>query len=220
VVLVRMQLIGRAALALAALAVIAALATAPADGRANAQVSLNARPTTLGWSQTATLFGAVDSREADQRVTIEAKRCPLTSFTEVAVVVTGDGGNFNTTFGAGVNTTIRAVWRNATSAPVELRQTPRLQLDKRGRNRFEVGVASQGQLWRKKVQVQRRAGGKWVNVKTVVLSDTQGSTGQAFVWIEAEFQAKVPRRSSVRAVLPASQARPCYLAAVSNTVRA
>jgi hypothetical protein len=193
---------------------------APAGGAPEASVSLSARPTTLAWAQPATLFGAVDSREAGQRVTIEVKNCPLTSFREVTVVETGEGGTFDLEFGQGVSTVVRAVWRNATSPPVQLRQAPRLMLDRRGVGRFEVGAASQGQLWRKKVQIQRRAGGKWINVKTVTLSDTQGGAGQAFVWIEAEFRASVPRRSLVRAVLSAAQARPCYLGAVSNTVRA
>ena len=193
---------------------------APAGGGVEASVSLSARPTTLGWAQPATLFGAVDSREAGQRVTIETKTCPLTSFREVAVAETGDGGAFTLPFGAGANAVVRAVWRNATSAPVQLRQTPRLQLDKRGRGSFQVGGASQGQLWRKQVQIQRRAGGKWVNVKTVTLSKSQGTSGQAFIWIEADFKASVPRGSLVRAVLSAAQARPCYLATVSNTVRA
>lgn len=211
----------RAALALAAVIALAASgAAASADGRPTASVTLSARPTTLTWSQSATLFGAVDSREAGQRVTIEVKSCPLTTFREVTVAETGDGGTFTLTYGVGVNTAVRAVWRSATSAPVELRKIPRLQLHRFAAGKFQVGVSSNGTMWRKKVQFQHRAGGKWVTVKTVALTKTIEQGGGGSVWTEAEFSAKVPRGRLVRAVLPASQAKPCYLAGVSNTVRA
>jgi hypothetical protein len=196
-------------------------AVAQPDGSAAAaqRVTLAARPTTLAWSQSATLFGAVDSGQEGQTVTIEAKDCPLTSFREVTVVQTSEGGTFTLSLGAGVNTVIRAVWRSGVSAPIQLRQVPRIFLDRRGPGRFEIGVSSKGQMWRKRVLFQRRAGSKWVTVKTVTLTDTLGGVGQAFVWTEAEFGASVPRGSIVRALLPSIQARPCYLGGVSNTVR-
>jgi hypothetical protein len=202
-----------------AVALVASGAAAPAGGGVAANVTLSARPTNLSPSQIATLFGAVDSGEANQTVTIETKDCLLRSFTEVAVTETTQGGNFTLTFAAGVNTTVRAVWRSATSAPVEIRQQPRLQLERRSARRFEIGIPNRGQMWRKKVTIQRRSGGKWVAVKTVTLTKTAGGAGRAFVWTSAEFRLSVRRGTVIRAVLPAAQARPCYLTSTSNTVR-
>lgn len=120
----------------------------------------------------------------------------------------------------GVNTSIRAAWKGATSVPVQLRQAPRIQLDVREQGVFEVGVGSQGHMWRKKVVLQRRQGSSWVAVKQVVLTETQSTPGLGSgTWTEAEFRASVPAGSVVRAVLPIAEARPCYLAGVSNTLR-
>ncbi|MGH3132331.1 MAG: hypothetical protein ACRDNY_01060, partial [Gaiellaceae bacterium] len=112
------------------------------------------------------------------------------------------------------------VWKGARSSPIALQQAPLLRLVRKSAREFEIGVGSQGHMWRKRVTIQRRAGGAWTAVKGVLLTDTAYAPGLGSgTWTEAEFRAQVPRGSVLRAVLPLSQARPCYLAGVSNTVR-
>jgi hypothetical protein len=187
---------------------------------ASERVTLLARPTVLGPSSPGLLYGTVDNGRAGEVVTIQAKDCGQRYFTGVQAATTSAGGTWNVpTFNRGVTTTVRAVWKGTASAPVTIRSIPEVGLDQRGAKVFEVGISSKGQFWRKQVLFQRRAGGKWVTLKQVTLTETGGQPGFPFVWTSAEFRASVPKGSQVRAVLPASQAKPCYLAAVSNVVR-
>jgi hypothetical protein len=200
------------------IAAVAGFAAAIAEAVASQRVSLAARPTAIRWGQPATLFGAVDSRRADEIVTIQAKDCGLTSYTEVAEVTTEAGGSFTTQFGRAITTSVRAVWKGEASAPVTIRQAPHVVLDRQARSRFSVGVNARTQFWRKRILIQRRRGGAWRTIRSIVLTE-QEAAGQGFVWSSTEFRLSVPRRTSLRAVFPLSQARPCYLAGVSNTFR-
>ena len=64
-----------------------------------------------------------------------------------------------------------------------------------------------------------RSVGRWVDMKKVVLTKTGAAPGSPFVWSSAEFSTVVPPRTLVRAVMPLSQARACYLAGFSNQLR-
>jgi len=188
-------------------------------GAASQSVTMSARPTTLRWAQGATLFGAVDNRRADEEVVVQARDCGQSAFTNAAAILTHEGGTWTTQFGRGINTTIRAVWKGSVSQTIQLRQQPNVLLIHRTGRRFEVGIASRGQLWRKRVLIQRRTGGSWTNVRTVVLTDTAAPPGTGAAWTSAEFRLTVPNGSVLRAQLPASQARPCFLPATSVSVR-
>jgi hypothetical protein len=122
-----------------------------------------------------------------------------------------------------VSTVLRADWRDATSAQVALRVRAdiRLQPDLPGRHALEVIVVAKSQFWRKKALIQQRDPrlGRWRTVKTVVLADTNAAPGSVFVWSSAKFTLKVPRGTTLRAVFPATQARPCYLGGISNSLR-
>jgi hypothetical protein len=206
---------GRLAFALAAL-------TAALVGSAAAQspaVTLQALPTNLGPTQNALLTGGVSSGREGERVTLQAKHCGLSSFSNLFVLITGPGGRWQYEYSAGVNTVLRVRWRGATSVPVTLRQAPLVQLDQTGVRQFEVGVGSLGMMWRKRVEIQQRKGSRWVRVRSVVLTETYASTGSSGVWTDADFTLAVPPGTVLRAVLPAVQAKPCYLPSVSNAVR-
>jgi len=198
---------------------LAALAAVAVAGAQSPRVELSVRPTKLGPLQNALLTGAVSSGRTGESVVIQAKACGLTSFRNVRVIRTGPGGRWTQEFGPGVNTTLRAVWKGVRSAPVEVRQAPNVQLDQLSAREFEVGVGSLGHMWRKRVEIQRRAGGRWARLKSVLLTDTYTSPGSSGVWTDAHFTATLPRGTVLRAVLTAAQARPCYLRGVSNTVR-
>jgi hypothetical protein len=181
------------------------------------RVTINARPTALRWAQATTLFGAVSSGKADEEVIIQAKDCLQRSFTGVASVSTHEGGTWTTQFGRGINTTIRAVWKGEASPAIELRWQPRVALLRRSGGRFAIAVGALAPFWHKKALLQRRVGSRWTTVKTVLLTDASAPGNST--WTEAEFRVRVPRGSVLRAMLPADQAKPCYLAAASDTVR-
>jgi hypothetical protein len=187
-------------------------------GAAVDRVSLTARPTTIGGLQPALLFGAVSSGRENEEVTIQAKDCGQRSFLGVAAVQTHAGGTFNLEFSRAITTTIRAAWRDAVSAPITIRQQIRIDFSRLGSGKFSVSAVGRASLWRKKMQIQRRQGGKWRTVRIVSLSDSGAAPGSPYVWNTAKFAMKVPRGSVLRAMLPLAQAKPCFLAGTSRTL--
>ena len=200
-----------------AVAGASAAALASAAAAAPEQVTIEARPAVTRWLQTMTLFGSVDSRRAEEIVTIQARPCgsPSQSFTNVDTARTSEGGSWSTEFRVLVNTTLRAVWNDRPSAQITVRARPGVSLRRRAARRFDVSVQGQSggaMFWRKRVLLQRldRRLGTWATVKKVVLTRSTGGV---------TFRASVPKGSLVRAVLPLSEARPCYLAGYSPLLR-
>jgi hypothetical protein len=196
-----------------AVAVAAALGSGAAA--APEQVTIEVRPTVTRWLQPLTLFGAVDSRRAEDIVTIEAKDCGQQAFREIGSARTGEGGTWSRQSSILITTTFRAVWNERASAQVTVRARPGVVLRQRAARRFDVSVQGHSggaMFWRKRVLFQRldRRLGRWATVKQIVLADSNGA---------ASFRASIPRGSVVRAVLPLSQARPCYLAGYSPPLR-
>jgi hypothetical protein len=215
----RTRLIG-GAVALGALLASAAAA-------APEQVTILVRPTLVAGDQSATVAGTVDSRRADEIVTIQANNCgPVTQgFRDVAEVRTGEGGSWSTTLYPRVNTTLRAVWKGDTSEQITVRQRAHVYFLPRSRasGKLHVGVTGKSSFWRKRVLIQRfeRRLGKWTTIRSLALTETGFSnpqTGTVSTW--AEFRASTVRKGSLlRAVFPLTQARPCYLAGVSKLLR-
>ncbi len=187
---------------------------------ASQRVTLVARPTVLGLGPDdirTTLFGSVDNGRAGEIVTIQAKDCGQQFFTGVASATTRAGGTWTSEYVPAITTTLRAVWGDAASAQVTVRLHARVTLFQRAARRFEVFVG--GAFWRKRVLIQSRQRGSWTTVKSVVLTDTYSQPGSRFAATGATFRSSYPKGTFVRAVLPLSQARPCYLAGVSKSVR-
>lgn len=206
----------------AVVTVVAALASAAAA--APEQVTLLARPDVALGGSRVTLFGSVDSGKAEEIVTIEAKDCGSStqSFREVASARTRDGGGWSVDYHPGTTTTLRAVWRSATSTQVIVRQKAWIQLRRLpgSPREFEVSVGGRSHFWRKRALIQLfdRRLGTWTTVKSVVLTETGGFPGYGGVRTWEKFTASIPRNRVIRAFLPLSQARPCYLAGVSKLV--
>jgi hypothetical protein len=180
------------------------------------RVTLRARPTVVPSVGTRmTLFGSIEPGRAGEDIKIQAKDCGLDFFRVVSGAITEEGGEWSTFyFGLRINTTLRAVWNDSTSAEVTVKKRAFVIIEKRSAGRFEVRVGGRS-VWRKRAFVQRfdqRLGG-WHAVKSVRLTEKPFG-GSA----SATFTLAVPRGTRVRAVFPRSQTGPCYLAGTSNTL--
>lgn len=187
------------------------------------RVTILARPTVVPGGKTVILFGSVDSRKEGEEVAIQAKDCGQDVFRVVDGAITREGGGWSTDWYPFITTTVRAVWNDVASAQITLRQRAAVYLRKERLPReFEVAIVGKKTLWRKRVLIQRFDPrlGTWSLVRTVVLTET-GSNGPltSTVYSRAEFSASFPKGTRLRAVFPLAQARPCYLAGVSLTLR-
>ena len=183
------------------------------------QVTIFARPTVVGLGRmTTTLFGSVANGRGGQLVDIQAKDCGQRFFRGVAGTQTRDGGQWTTEYLPGITTSLRAVWNGHASAPVAIRSEATVSL-RRARGAYEVGINAKMQFWHRRVLIQQRRQGSWRTVRSVLLTKQGATTGWAYVYTSGSFRMSIPRGAQIRAVLPANQARPCYLASISNTLR-
>ena len=185
------------------------------------RVTIAARPTIAPPDKPVTLFGAVDNGRPDEEIEIQAKDCGTTFFRAVSATTTREGGGWSTEYFPAITTTVRAVWKEQASSQITLRQRAMLRFSSKpsNRSRFVVSVVARAQFWRRKVTIQRfdRRLGTWKLYRSVVLTE-QDAPG-TFVWTSGEFTARLPKGTMLRAVLPTSQARPCYLSGTSPVVR-
>jgi hypothetical protein len=210
----------RLALVVVALVLTATLAESlSASSRQSQTVTLAARSTLVAPLRPILISGAVSSRREGETVTIQVKDCGQPSYRNMFVVDTHAGGSWSSEFYPGINTSVRAAWGDAVSAPVAIRQQPRVFLRHMGGNRYEIAVSAKMPFWRKRALFQQRRQGAWKTLRSVVLTEQDAVGTQGIVWTSAEFRATVPRGAQLRAVLPKPTARPCYVAGVSPTVR-
>jgi hypothetical protein len=211
---------GRRALAtlvlLAALAAVSNASTAPTQTR----MTISARPTVLGWAESAQLLGVARGAGPESVVTVEVRECGSDVFRTYAEAHVNAGGGWAMDVATGVTSTFRAVWRDARSSPVTIRQAASVTLARsRAERGFVVTAISRRSLWRRNAEIQRRQGGVWRTVRSVRLTDSVRSTGQVSA-SEARFRVSAPKGTLLRARLPLAEARPCYVESVSRVVRA
>jgi hypothetical protein len=186
------------------------------------RITLLARPAIRGRNMMVTLYGSVDSRKADEEITIEGRECGQTEWRVVTGAHSAQGGSWTTQYAPTITTTVRAVWDGARSAPLTIQNRVWVQLSTRARSAkgfgFRVAVTAELQMWKRHVIVQRyeRRLGRWRDVKKVVLTETGAAPGSSYIWTSANFHVNVPAGTRIRATFPLSQARPCYLAGYSN----
>ena len=199
------------------------------------RITLVVQPRTIeNQSQRLSIFGSVDSGRADQKVVVQFKACGLTppQFRDAFETTTSEGGGYSVPdrFNLGVSGVFRSVSGDSVSAEVPVQQRVGVSLRALGSGRFQVSASGTVSLWRRYVLLQRfdRRRDVWVNVRRVVLTESGGGGGPAppfqtvsriFVLSEP-FRPSVPRGASIRVVMPLSQAKPCYIAGVSQTRRA
>jgi hypothetical protein len=194
-----------------------------AAGAQGGGVSIAARPATAPSFGPITLFGAIASPAANESVTVEVRECGLQSYgyRGVLSVHTETGGRWTTEYYPGITASLRATWNNQTSPAITVKQAARLLIRRvpAKRNTFEISVSGKLGFWHRRVLFQQRVGSRWKTIKNVLLTEQGGVGTQGIIWTSARFKASVPRGKLVRAVLPASQAKPCYLAGASQPMR-
>jgi hypothetical protein len=186
------------------------------------RVTITARPAVAAAFRTVELFGSVEGAKEGDGVAIQAKDCGKDFFRVVAGTTTREGGSWSTTFFPSITTSVRAVWNDVASRQVTIRQRAPITLSRMSAGRFSIAIGGRKSFWRKLVSVQRfdRRLGTWSTVRSVRLTESGGTGGGGFVYSSAEFTLRVPKGTQLRAVFPLSQARPCYLAGTSQSIRA
>jgi hypothetical protein len=189
--------------------------TLPRSIAASSDLTLAVQPTIIrSTSDRMTIFGSVSGGEVGKKVTIQFKACGLQpmQFRDAFETTTRAGGGFSleelSPFNLGVSGVYRAVSGGEVSAEIRVRQRVGVYMRPLRGGRFEVWVGGRVSFWRRSVLLQRfeRRRGVWITIRQLVL--TEGTTGN----YSAPFRPRVPRGTQLRAVMPLSQARPCYLA--------
>jgi hypothetical protein len=193
---------------------IARLVVAPAA------VTIAVRPTIQGHDPLI-VYGSVSSGGADEKVTVQFKQCGLSpvQFRDHAEVLSEVGGGWSLETGVYANGVFRAVSGGDTSNEAQVQKRVDVRLAPSPPRRFVVNVVERMQFWRKQVLIQRfdRKRRKWLLVKKLRLVNTSAAPGSSFVWSTTdEFAVDVPKGTTIRAVLPLAQARPCHIGGYSN----
>jgi len=185
-------------------------------------VTLAASPQVVMYGGTSTLSGSLATGQTGQQVMVLGMECGLTTMKQLAVSVTTTDGAYSHPTQPARNTTYQVRFKNDSSALVAVKVKPKLTLRRVARGRYSVKVLAAESFAGKAVIFQRyvRSTGRWVTVKTVLLTTgpvvtlplnpTQTST--------RTFRARVRAHVRVRAILTQTQAGTCYLATRSNVV--
>lgn len=202
--------------------VVVAFLSLGLGGWATETISWSAQPTLVTWNQPVTASGTIGSGRSDQLVTIQLRPCDEDTWRDLGEATTTSGGVWTVDVVANIGGSIRARSGDAVTDPVTIRQRPWVFFSQRRPGRFRAGVQAYRQFWHRKMAIQRfdTKTRTWVTVKRVLLTETAGSGAQSDVASTTDqFRVGVRKGTTLRAVLPLDQARPCYLAGYSALLR-
>jgi hypothetical protein len=194
---------------------IARLVVAPAA------ITITVRPTIFSRTQALVVSGSVTSGKADEKVTLQFKQCGLfpPQFRDHTEVTTHEGGGWSIETGVLANGVFRALSGSDVSNEVQVQKRADVRLAPSPPRRFEVQVVERMSFWRKQVLIQRfhRGQRKWLLVKKLRLVNSDAAPGSVYVWSSTdEFVVDVAKGTTIRAVLPLAQAKPCHIGGYSN----
>jgi hypothetical protein len=131
---------------------------------AGAAVTLFAAPARVVFGHSVRLAGIVGTKQANQRVTVFAKRFDAGSFTAVTTVLTSVGGSWILTVRPKIGTTYKALFNNTGSPPVSIAVRPAVTVHAvpKAAGHFSAHVSGTHSFAGRIVQLQRRlANGGW-----------------------------------------------------------
>jgi plastocyanin len=155
-----------------------------------------------------TLSGQINSKKAGENVQLNYLPYGQGSEAVLATLITGAEGVFSFNVTPKLLTTYRAVWKTASSLPVQTAVAPSISF---GRNNgFLTRVYAGRSMARKQVQLQRFSSfGQWVTIKRVSLDLSS----------RARFEAVLPAGTNrLRIAMSVNQAGAGYLAAFSREI--
>lgn len=201
------------------LAVVSLVVAASANGGA-APAPISANPTVVGWAKASGLEGSFAGARHDDLVQLEERRCGATQFTRWLEVPSAPDGGWHVFASPPITTAYRARFRDQLSGVVTVRVRPQVVVREQRRGQFLVTTLAYKPFWRRTGVFERfsPSSGRWLRVKTFVFTES-GATGGVTAWSKGRFRSRLPGGTLVRALLPSSQARPCYEAGVSNMLR-
>jgi hypothetical protein len=196
-----------------------ALAGVAAAGLFADSVTLQPRATALRTNEFSVgVLGEISGGAEGEYVVVKGKECgiPGAFFRAIGGATTLPGGRYEASVPIRTKTTLRAEWKEATSVTVVVTPRANIRLTKEP-DGFRVSLTSEtGSVDGRKVTVERFTGGSWRKLQTVVLKALPGYVQYAE---KKKLRFRVPQGTTIRAVLPRSQAGACYLAGYSQLIR-
>jgi hypothetical protein len=197
-------------------AVAAGLAAA---SLATDSVTLQARATVLRSNEYSVgVVGDISSGAEGEYVVVKGKECgiPGAFFRGLGGSTTLAGGRYEASVSVRTRTTLRAEWKGATSPTLVVNKRAYISLTKE-EDGFRVVVNSETEsVDGKRATIQRLTPTGWKKLQIVVLKSDDGF---AQYGEKKKLRFKVPKGTTIRAVLPRSQAGACYLAGYSRLIR-
>jgi hypothetical protein len=222
------------ALVLGLTAVVTSASAAQRD--TTVALALAVRPSVTALHQPATVYVTeIDqgSWVSFETVTVQFKECGLspTRFRDAVEVpptsdhVYPDAGNWIVVITPVANGTFRAtIGPSVVSNEVRVLTRVHVRLAPTRRGRYRADVQARLSFRGKHVRIERydRGRSRWAPLRMVVLdrTDRVEAAGIKYVWSRTdEFALKLPAGTKLRAVLPLSQAKPCYAAGGSQVLQ-
>lgn len=193
----------------AAAGVLGALALALPLGAATSAVSISAQPPVVQATIGVHLFGRVANSVPGQTVQLEMSECNGYGWRVLTHVQTTGLGAWQSDADPNVTTKYRARWRSSTSNVVTVRARPFIFTDNHHHQRLLVQVRANDEF--RHAVLQRRAGKRWVLVRTFALGNGPFASG-------ADLKVRLPRGTRVRILMTQAQVGRCYLPAQTTTV--
>jgi hypothetical protein len=205
-----------------ALAVLVAIVTvgtvavsAPAAG-----LVLQIRPKAISYGQEVVIRGTIPRARAGQQVSLFAHSCHFTGAARIRVLRTNKHGAFSFRISPALKTTYSVAWKKQKSHLVAVNVAPAVALQKQpGGYGVTVSAGGGSTFEGKQAALQRRVGKAWRTIGTTTLKLTSNPDALTSV-SSGTVTAQVPRGTQLRALLPAAQAKPCYLGAASPVLKA
>ena len=203
-------------------ALLAGAALAAAAAAAPVTLTLASSSQAVKYGSAVTLTGVLSTQKANQQITVQATDCGTTKPRNVARVKTVANGAYSAPDSPTVGTVYQASNKAVKSNTVAVTVAPVVQIKRVARGSYTATVTAGIDLKGKTVLFQRysKLKKRWVQVKKIVLSASAPGTKKPTVVSSAAFKSKLAKRTRVRLAISKKQAAPCYVAAVSNVVRA
>jgi hypothetical protein len=193
-----------------------ALAIASVAGASTQRITMTAYPTRVTSFDPVVLAGTVDGAAEGDLVTVEGKECgvPGSVYRALTGTQAGAGGAWRAEFRPRTKTRLRATWKDSVSNEVTVQMRALVTLVPRPGTKLRITVFGISSAPTRKVTLERldTRTRSWRTVRVVKVPSRGG-------YAEAVVRVKVPKGTTLRAVLPLSQAKPCYLPGYSKAIR-